>query len=140
MHAKRPESGPLPWCLARRLWFLLMACAAGCGAAADVDATEQGKVSNLVSEVADAAARDQSLQALFTTSSKPPKQLRQQYARYSFRALEPPVVEADKATIKVRVRHARNDAEAGEVEWTAVKEGDAWKLEQAPLPAKKAGA
>ncbi len=124
----------------RALSLALLVVAVGCGQVEQDDSSEAGQVSLLISEVADAATKEQSLQALFAATAKPDKKQRQQYARFSYRPLETPVLAGDRATIKVRVRHARNDAEAGEMEWTAIKEGDAWKLEQAPLPSAKGGA
>jgi hypothetical protein len=118
----------------------LVTVAFGCSQTEDYDASETGKVSILVSEVADASARDQSFLALFAATANPDKKLRPQYARFTFRPVDAPLLERGRATIKVLVRHARNDADAGEVEWTAIKEGDSWKLDQAPLPNAKGGA
>jgi hypothetical protein len=115
----------------------LLTLATGCGQPQDVDSTEAGQVANLVREVADASGREQSFQALFAADAQPDKQVRAQYARFSYRPADQPAVEGDQATIKVLVRHARDDSDAGELEWTAVREGDAWKLKTAPLPAVK---
>jgi prepilin-type N-terminal cleavage/methylation domain-containing protein len=45
-----------------------------------------------------------------------------------------PTIDADTATMKVKVRDEKTGDDKAEVEWAFVKEGKDWKLKSAPLP------
>lgn len=90
-------------------------------------------VASLVGDVQDAARTPERFQSLFTDAARPDGARRQQYGRYSYRALERPTIRGDTAVVKVLVRD-RMDNEVGQVEWRAVRQDGAWRLDVADLP------
>jgi hypothetical protein len=82
-----------------------------------------------------ARARD-TFEPLFVEGKAPDENARRtQYLKLAFYAGEPNI-EGDKATIEVEVLDPDGAAEVGEkVEWVAVKVGDKWQLDTAPIPA-----
>ncbi|MFQ3594105.1 MAG: ABC transporter substrate-binding protein, partial [Gemmataceae bacterium] len=56
-----------------------------------------------------------------------------EYAKYMFDVKGSPSIQGDQATAQVAVRQD-NGKDKGEVQWTFVKEGNTWKIKDAPLP------
>jgi hypothetical protein len=56
------------------------------------------------------------------------------FAGLSFYLIGKPAVSGPEATAKVSVRRLKDESEAGQTDWTFVKEGDLWKIKSAPLP------
>ena len=80
-------------------------------------------------------ANDEELKALFATDAQPAAEQIPMYngGKYYFS----PVSHTESGgvwTLKVKVKDFNSGAELGDVEWKAKKEGDAWKLFEAPLP------
>jgi hypothetical protein len=106
----------------------------GCGSSAPRFGTTPDEVIQLVGCVPDAARSPQSFAAIFSSTSPPDEMKRRQLMQYVFVARSASV-SGDDATVKVEVREPVDNETVGEVEWTAVKEGGAWKLKETPLPA-----
>ncbi|HEY1376646.1 MAG TPA: hypothetical protein VGF55_07620 [Gemmataceae bacterium] len=123
--------------MTRRALFacLIVLPAAGCGrgpteaAAADPDGSA---VAELVTQVE--GARDaRRATKLFAAGAVPPADRLKKLAAYSL-APGRPAVAGDAATLKIRLTDNRTGADAGEVEWSFVKENGSWKIKTAPLP------
>jgi len=99
----------------------------------DGETGDPALVSALVQDVADATGRESMFRNLFADGAVPEKNARSKYRKYSFRAIEPAVFDGDTATVKVVATNLK-DEPVGEITWTAVKEGERWKLRDAPLP------
>ena len=118
--------------------FLALAFGAfpGCGPEDETkfDASDPGKLQALVLNVNDAKSRDlKKFSELFAGSAQPAEKDRTAMKGLSFKLApgEQPVIEADKATMKVLVR--QGETEKATATWTAVKEGTTWKLTATPL-------
>lgn len=104
----------------------------GCGDGTP-KATKSQKLLGLVSSM-DKIARDPKLfQSYFASGAAPAEAQRERYTKYSYH-LKEEKVSGGNATATVVVRDRQSGNELGELEWTAVQEGDSWKLEKAPLP------
>ncbi len=72
---------------------------------------------------------------IFAQGHEPSKEALQRYTAYRYQAKQP-VQNGDSAKVTVVVKDAKTGQPAGEVQWSATKVGDVWKLTDAPLPAK----
>jgi hypothetical protein len=104
----------------------------GCGGTDDGESTEADKVSGLVSELADGARAAESFQELFADGAAPPETDRPRYGKYMYRATNVDI-SGETAEMTVDVQDSSNN-EIGQVQWTAARSGDQWKLKSAPLP------
>jgi hypothetical protein len=111
---------------------ILLSLVAGCGSTDDGESSEADRVSALVSEVGDAAARPDAFRALFVEGSAPDDAQRQQYRDYMYLATNVDI-EGAEATIEVLVEDA-GDNVVGTVTWTARRQDNTWKLDTVALP------
>jgi hypothetical protein len=118
--------------VARPVALLLLVAVAGCGARDEIRAPT-GKISALVSNVADAAHNQTAFEGLFAAGAAPAESERPRYAKYLYR-MQSPDVSGDTVTTTVEIIDAATDDIISVVEWTAVEEGGQWKLKTAPLP------
>ena len=82
----------------------------------------------------DAAGSERAFQAIFAPGAALDESERPRYRPYMFE-MASVQVSGDTATAKVRVVDSVDERPVGEeVEWTAVREGERWKLKTAPLP------
>ncbi|MHB1034580.1 MAG: hypothetical protein ACYC35_09070 [Pirellulales bacterium] len=114
------------------LLALVILVVVGCGGRTNWDSTENGQLFFLVSGVAEAAQRPESFQSLFASGSVPADAA--PYKKYTYQGDQQARISDDTAAMTVIVRDAKSGNEIARKEWTAVKEGGAWKLKTAPLP------
>lgn len=121
------------WCGA-----VLAAAAAGCGSAQvgpGFGSPDGRKVAELVAQLDDDKSTAANVRKLFAAGVVPPAADLRRMSAYSYDVKGDPVVSGDSATATIAMRSERKDgADAGEKEWTFVKEGDGWKIKSAPLP------
>jgi hypothetical protein len=125
----------------RALLFLAAAAAvpaAGCGGpdghsppAPDFGSADGKQIAELVSELNEAKANPQRFRAVFAA---PAPTNGKAYDAFNFDVSGRPTVSGAQATATVKVRSDADQSERGEKEWTFVKEGDKWKIKDAPLP------
>jgi hypothetical protein len=72
-------------------------------------------------------------QSLFADGAAPDDSLRPRYGKYAYRATRIEV-SGDTATATVAVRKFRTEEVVAELQWQAVRSGNEWKLQDAPLP------
>jgi hypothetical protein len=126
----------------RGTWLALLAGAAlatgGCGEAARppaMPAAGDGRdVALLIDEVNEFKANAKKFPTLFAAGAAPRTADLKKYGAYEFYLGGQPAVNGDAATMLVRVVRAQDRQEAGQTEWTFVKEGNGWKIKAAPLP------
>jgi hypothetical protein len=114
------------------LLLFLAPAISGCKGQTNWDATESGRLFFLVSGVSDAVQRPERFQALFVTGSVPANITA--YRKYTYQGDREARISGDTATMTVIVRDVKSGKEMAQKEWTAVKEGDTWKLKTAPIP------
>ena len=120
----------------------LVVMLAGCSKpGSEQEVTSLGLVRSLVFSIGDAAmnARADSFESLFVEGAAPQGAERSKYgAPLLFKLQDDPEISGDgEATLNIKVLSAAPNAEpqtVGEVQWTAVKVADKWKLKSAPLP------
>ena len=122
-----------------RFLTLLLVCAValltGCGGggADKGPSDDKSKIENLVrglSEFAGSASVELH-KAQFAGGAAPPPAEMAKYAKLNFTP-QAPEISGDSATIKVDAADTAGKA-VGTYTWTAVKEGEQWKLKTAPL-------
>ena len=86
-----------------------------------------------VYELADAADRPQRFRKLFVEGAVPNDQQRRRFGQLILQVSKVISVSDSEATLHVLVDSDKGDR-VGEVDWTVIREGDAWKLKTAPLP------
>lgn len=107
-----------------------------CGCEKDVsnynERSDVGKVRVLVSQLNDIKTL-KALNEHYASSAQRTEKDRADLKGLSFVAVEAelPVIEGDKASVQVVVKDAQGVR--GTFTWTAVKEGDAWKLTSSPM-------
>ncbi len=121
--------------------LLLLATLAGCGGSSNLELNDAVRIGIVVSNVSEAVTSPaaERFERLFAEGVAPPVAERAKYGPpLQFNVEGEPEVSGDSATFSVKVvRDEPNAAEpvaVGQVEWTAVKVGDQWKLKTAPLP------
>ena len=72
---------------------------------------------------------------IFAQGHEPSNRALERDTAYRYQAKQP-VQNGDSAKVTVVVKDAKTGQPAGEVQWSATKVGDVWKLTDAPLPAK----
>ncbi len=107
---------------------------AGCGPPGPAEGSDEDLIREAISSVADLAGQPQRFQDLFS-GSPPDDATRARYGDYGYRIAEDAISQSgDSATVEVRLTaHATGDVVAT-MQWTCVRDGEAWKLESAPLP------
>ena len=114
--------------------------AGGCGGAPPAAATlDMGgpdglAVAQLVEELNDNVTRPKRFAESFAKGAAADAK---RYAGFTYYIVGKPAAAGAEATATVSVRRAKDETEAGQVEWTFVKDGDKWKIKSAPLPAGK---
>jgi hypothetical protein len=115
--------------LALALFCLL---AVGCGGGGGAGTPEEERqLGSQVSMLADMADKYDTFKEQFAAGAAPPEAEMKKYGELQF-AGDPPKITGDTATIPITV--IKQGQILGKVEWTAVKEGDKWKIKTAPLP------
>ncbi len=104
----------------------------GCGPS-EYQPSEEDRVVEAISGIADATATEESFQAAFATSSPAPEDQRLTYNEFSYDASNV-VITGETATATVDVISPFTDESIAQVEWTCQREGGVWKLHTAPLP------
>ena len=91
------------------------------------------EVEQLVYDMADSAVTPDEFKAMFAQGVEVPEADRKTYSLSGF-GLEKTVMESETAATLHVVVNSPEGEEKGKVEWSAVKDGDKWKLKSAPLP------
>jgi hypothetical protein len=118
----------------RRLVGLALLLTVGCASShSAAPITDLELVTLALDYVEDVKSNPKFLAQRFAAGAVPPAAELRRYAQYSYKAAGRPAAGGDTATLPVQVLGA-GGREAGQVEWTFVKEGNAWKLQKAPLP------
>ena len=123
-------------CLLTALCVLLCGCGEKLGGKPEVGWTDEQIIAQgLLMNVNPHSAEDF---AVLFVEGKAPESERERFLKYSFHA-EPGDVKIDgsgtSATVTVQFQDSSGNPVGEKVEWKAVKKGDHWKLESAPLPA-----
>ncbi len=134
----RPHSRNLSRPSALSRWatmVLLLAVAQGCGGEAErtePKLTEEQKVC-AAADMSDMVGDPEDFRSLFVDGAVPDDSQKRRYKGRSFGASDPKI-SGNSATMTVVIRDVNTWEVLGEVEWTAEKVGDRWKLKTAPLP------
>lgn len=109
---------------------LLAGCGGSDGKPLDMGGEDGSKISTVIEDINDAVGNPKKLDTLFVKGAKPadPKK----FAKCSFTIVGKPTVSGTTAASKVRVDG--DGKMLGEVEWKFEKDGDKWKIKDAPLP------
>ena len=122
--------------------FLASVCMVGCGEAPMPGSDESQQVAAVVTAINDAAGDEAAFKEMFVGGNAPEE--RGKYFSASIELLDVSVSGSD-ATAKVKISQGAAESEgkggtkeeevgSGEVSWTLKKEGDGWKVQDAPLP------
>jgi|SRR5262245_65646715 len=103
----------------------------GCGSEAKREQQPDEQLVSLVTGTPDKALNAKQAKEHFVTV--PAKGELQRYAQLSFEPAGSPSVSGNTATVPVKIT-APDGTLKGEVTWEFVKDGDRWKLKNAPLP------
>lgn len=114
--------------------LILLVSALGCGSRAEPgDQTAAEAITGLIADAPDKASSAQAAQQYFAEGAIPSPATRKRYPAYTFEVAGKPTVRGDTATVEVRVQDQDGRA-AGQVRWSFVKQGDQWRVKEAPLP------
>jgi hypothetical protein len=89
-----------------------------------------------IEDVDDRASTPGDLQLVprvFAPGSQPTKDALKRYAAYRYQGSHV-VQSGDSATVTVAITDAKTGNPAGEMQWTLVKVGEVWRIQDAPLP------
>src|SRR5262245_33938928 len=111
----------------------LTGCSAG-NRPAEMPAGDGRGVVLLVEEVNEHKGNAKKLSGLFASGAAPAAAALKKYDSYEFFMGDPPSVNGASATLVVRIVTVADRQEAGRLEWKFAKIGDAWKIQEAPLP------
>lgn len=111
---------------------------AGCGSNTGSQSQEQSKqpqdateaIRGLIADVPDKTSSPIPAKQLFM--NPPPAGQLKRYAANSYEVVGSAQMSGDTATARVKV--TTDDGKESEVEWSFVKDGEHWKLKDAPLP------
>ncbi len=110
----------------------------GCGGEHPGDVPVAGDaraISDLVEELNEARMDLKKATSLFAKQATPEKTAFKKYAPFSYWAnVGKPIIDGDSATLKVAIRDEKTGDDAGQFDWSFVKEGEGWKIQSAPLP------
>lgn len=116
----------------------------GCGGSVEMPGTDEAsQVSAVLTGVNDAAGDESAFQSIFVGGAAPED--RAKYYSAKIELVGTPNISGDQAEVKVKISQGAAETEGGdgpeaedvsegEVTWTLQKEGDAWKIKDAPLP------
>jgi len=123
--------------LACLVGLLFVAAVPGCGQG-EHEMTDADYVSSLIGNVGEAADEAETFKAFFLDRVAPEDSQRARYRRCSFDTVAGSLsASGDSASATVIVREISSGEILGEIEWTAEKVGDQWKLKSAPMPGAK---
>lgn len=113
--------------------------AAGCGGSVAQPpsyGSDDGKaIAVLVDQVNEFKSTASHFEKLFAPGAAPKGAAGKKYATLSYDVSGNPTVSGATATARVKMRKEMGDGgDAGEQEWSFVKDGDKWKIKSAPLP------
>jgi hypothetical protein len=97
-----------------------------------VPTSDQSQVTQLVGNMGDYAKNLRMLKTLFTDDNKLTEEDRKNYYEFTAIVDQPVRIQKDTAIIPVKLKDSKGK-EVGRKDWTAVKQGDDWKLKSAPL-------
>lgn len=124
-----------PYLLLALVVIVLAGCP-GAGPGPQIEVGDTGAVKDLVIDMPDQARSRDTFAKMFVKGKVPDEKSRVKYNKYAFYIKGEPTIEGDKASITIDVVDP-DDYDSTEpiatITWVAVKEGDAWKLEDAPV-------
>jgi hypothetical protein len=100
------------------------------------DVPVENRILMLVEDVDDYSQNKNELERirpLFAPGSGPSKEGLSRYTAYRYEG-KTPVRSGDSATIAVAIKDAKTGNPAGEMQWSAIKVNNIWRLKDAPLP------
>jgi hypothetical protein len=112
--------------------MLLSAAMTGCGGSRE-GGSEPNRARLIVGEMSDNIDNPARFAKLFAQGAAPPDAQRRRYGQYRIWAKSADV-SGDTATLTIELKELRTNKILEDRQWTAVKEGDTWKLKDAPLP------
>jgi hypothetical protein len=113
---------------------LLIAGCSSSGAPAPSGPGDDGKlIADLIEQMNDDGGRDRQLKTMFAAGSPAGKAEARAFQQYRFDLKGKPNVSGTTATATVVLEKHKGGTPA-EKEWAFVKEGDKWKIKDAPLP------
>ncbi len=93
--------------------------------------SEDGKkIAELIADFNDGMSDVKKFNTNFATK---PTKTNTEYGRYMYDVSGSPSVNGEQATAKIKVTRD-NGKDKGVADWTFVKQGDKWKIKEAPLP------
>lgn len=116
--------------------LLSLIAVTGCGrggAATGPAAEDRRAISELLNGI-EGMNNARSAARLFAQGAAPPPDRLRALSRYSVTTAGFAKVDGDTATARIKLVENRSGQEAGEVEWSFVKERGAWKIKSTPLP------
>ena len=116
--------------------FLAALLLPGCGPPKAVEPAnpEVAQVTSVICSLPDYTDNVVKLGRKFSKDAQPTEALRSRIWKYNFAIAGPIKIEGDTATAPVKLTLAQGGEAKGVFEWSAVKEGDIWKLKKTPLP------
>jgi len=129
--------------LAVLLGLALTISAFGCGSNYRASLDEDQQVTATIAALGDAAMSEESFLSVFASGSAP--DAREDYATCIYEVVGDPAISGDEATAEVQVTTGFADSSQGDrakaaetretrsVTWTLSKEGEVWKIKDAPL-------
>src|SRR5947209_8179587 len=125
-------------CLSACLLVSLSALTVGCGGGPSLPSrggADGRKIAELIGNFNDDVSNMKRMTASFAKDAMPTKPAEiKRYSTYMYELAGDPSVSGATATANVKMREHRSGDNRGPVEWSFVKEGDAWKIKSAPLP------
>jgi hypothetical protein len=114
--------------------FLLAVLLSSCssGGVSSYGGEEGKKVADLISNLDDDL--QESPKTVFATGSVPQPNVLKKYLGMTYSLVGKPSVDGTTATARVAIERSATGDKVGEMDWTFVKEGDAWRIKNAPLP------
>ncbi len=100
--------------------------------APDMGGADGKQIASLVEETNEAAGDKEKVKALFKTGVPTPDA--QKLTQYSFSIVGKPSVYGTSGKAKVRIDNSSEGQKIAELEWSFEKEGETWKITNAPLP------
>jgi hypothetical protein len=96
--------------------------------------SDEGRIGVLVCDVNDARTEPKLLARYFAPDARPDRQLLSKLKKHSIAEVGKATVAGDQATTQVLVHDGATGKNIGTVEWTFVKQGDAWKVKSTSMP------
>jgi hypothetical protein len=142
MKREASKSGPPTIIFGKYLMAMLMMAAAwGCKGGGVIDPSagldeDQKAIQELVYGLADSTRDLDQFRGVFAKDKAPPSSARPKYKDYVFFVDDEITVSGNTAsfTAGMETQHGEDEPVVTKLTWTAVKEADGWKLQDAPLP------